>query len=136
MCRIYLQRQLRSYNSLLRCDVSSLHICLILFLVYHTNLFNSRLDNDTIVVTAGSSRLNIAGTDYLYGVQQVVINTKGDIALIQVIFQSFSELVTIVHLLKLFTSIIIRLQEASCSMKMSTSFVSTKPTTMNLRATL
>lgn len=116
--------------------MSSLHICLILFLVYHTNLFNSRLDNDTIVVTAGSSRLNIAGADYLYGVQQVVTNTKGDIALIQVIFQSFSELVTIVHLLKLCTSIIIRLQEASFSMKMSTSFVSTKPTTMNLRATL
>lgn len=41
------------------------------------------LDKDTIVVTAGSSRLNIAGTDYLYGVQQVVTNTKGDIALIQ-----------------------------------------------------
>ncbi|KAK4015491.1 hypothetical protein OUZ56_030468 [Daphnia magna] len=41
------------------------------------------LDKDTIVVTAGSSRLNIAGADYLYGVQQVVTNTKGDIALIQ-----------------------------------------------------
>ncbi|KAI9556780.1 hypothetical protein GHT06_016571 [Daphnia sinensis] len=41
------------------------------------------LDQDTIVITAGSSRLNIPGADYLYGAQQVVTNTKGDIALIQ-----------------------------------------------------
>ncbi|XP_057373708.1 transmembrane protease serine 9-like [Daphnia carinata] len=41
------------------------------------------LDKDAIVITAGTSRLNIPGAYYVYGAQQVITNTKGDIALIQ-----------------------------------------------------